>query len=88
MFLSLLNVILRVYRSEQEQSKRIRAIYEEPLTEIDRIKKSDYLIIAGDLHPTIGSKPVPKIIVSDGKIVEKQNGKKLKQISVLSIILK
>ena len=69
--------VIGVYAPEEGRIEETLTLYDELQTQIDKVDKSNYLIVAGDFNARVGNKEVNKIVGINGEPILNNNGKHL-----------
>jgi len=73
--------LLAVYAPEEGKTEQTEEFYETLQDQIDKINKSDYIIVAGDYNASVGKIPIDRILGTNSKITINNNGHKLKEFA-------
>jgi len=74
-------IIIGVYASEESREEETRRFYKQPQKEVDKYKKSDSLIISGDLNARVGNQPIPNAVGNFGEECVNRNGQTLREFA-------
>jgi len=73
--------LLDVYAPEEGKTEQTEEFYEALQDQIDKIRKNDYIVVAGDYNGRVGNIPIDGILGTNGEITTKSNGHKLKEFA-------
>ena len=78
--------LIAVYAPEEGKLEQTEEFYETLQDHVDKINKSDYIIVAGDYNARVGNIPIDGILGTNGEITINNNGHILKEFASVLIV--